>query len=243
MLCAAALLPACQRPDSGEILVAAAASLGDVLPPLLREHEAEDGLTARLALGSSGALAAQLRHGAPFDVLILAGAAPMDALESKGLILPETRRDLLGNELVLAMRARDASVLQDLAAAWRALRGRRVAIGAAGVPAGDYARAWIHRSGVEDSAVELVPLPHARAALAALQSGSCAAAFLYASDAAGRPGVRVALRAPAELAGAIRYPAAVCARSRHPEAAARLLDFLAAHPESFAAAGFVPLAP
>jgi len=46
----------------------------------------------------------QIEEGAPVDIFISADKSQMDALAEKGLILDDSRKDLLGNELVLIIR-------------------------------------------------------------------------------------------------------------------------------------------
>lgn len=231
-------LPAYAR-DS--LLVAAAASLGDALPPLLEEFQREHGVTVRAVLGGSQELAGQLRAGASFDLLLLAGDGLMDELAAAGAIDAATRRDLVANRLVLAVPA-GAPLPQptDLADALRLLHGRRVAIGAPRVPAGDYARRWLARALADSTGVELVALEHVRAVLAAVEGRSVDAGFVYATDLVGRPGLRALLAAAPADTGPILYPAAVAAHAAHPELAARLLQFLADRRPAFLEAGFLP---
>nr|WP_282452871.1 molybdate ABC transporter substrate-binding protein [Lysobacter sp. CAU 1642] len=58
---------------------------------LARAFEARSGHRVSVALGSSGALYAQVRHGAPFAVLLSADAEIPERLEVEGLAVPGTR--------------------------------------------------------------------------------------------------------------------------------------------------------
>ena len=49
--------------------------------------------------GSSGSLQKQIEHGAPIDVFISAATDKMDVLEKQGLLLENTRKNLLKNKI------------------------------------------------------------------------------------------------------------------------------------------------
>ena len=84
------------------LTVSAAASLQDALKAikLIYENERPE-IDITYNFGSSGSLQQQIEQGAPVDVFISAAIDKMDALEAKNLLLPETRRDLLKNQIIL----------------------------------------------------------------------------------------------------------------------------------------------
>src|SRR5262245_44540972 len=110
---------ACRRPEpsgsSGdsssrrEITVSAAASLKDAFGEIGKQYESRTGSKVNFNFGASGALQKQIESGAPVDVFASAGRLQMDALESKGLIEPGTRRDFARNVLVLVVPADSTS--------------------------------------------------------------------------------------------------------------------------------------
>src|SRR5690606_1936304 len=105
-------------------------------------------------------LARQIEQGAPADVFVSADLDWMDELQSKGLVDPATRSELLGNTLVLVAPAgspagspaaelelRPGTDLLPLLGA----RGR-IALGLVdSVPAGKYARASFESLGMWDA--------------------------------------------------------------------------------------------
>ena len=101
-----------------EVTISAAASLTDVLTELQPAASQEIGARVLLNFGASGALRKQIEEGAPVDVFFSAASADMDRLESKGLILRDSRRDLLSNTLVLVgdKELKNAAGLDDLRA-------------------------------------------------------------------------------------------------------------------------------
>ena len=65
------------------------------------EYTEKEGVKVSFNVGGSTAIAQQIIRGAPADAIISAGPGPMDALEERGLLMPDTRLDLLTNQLVL----------------------------------------------------------------------------------------------------------------------------------------------
>jgi molybdate transport system substrate-binding protein len=87
--------------QAAEVTVFAAASLKTALDEIAVGWQAESGNRAVLSYGGSAALAKQIMEGAPADVFISAAPEWMDAVAEAGLIVPESRVDILGNRLVL----------------------------------------------------------------------------------------------------------------------------------------------
>jgi molybdate transport system substrate-binding protein len=88
-------------PRQPEILVFAAASLTNVLGDLSADWQRASGVTVKLSFAASSVLARQIEAGGKADVFVSADQEWMDYLQSRGLIEKPTRRDLVGNRLVL----------------------------------------------------------------------------------------------------------------------------------------------
>jgi molybdate transport system substrate-binding protein len=217
--------------SAGEVRVAAAASLNDVLRAIGADYQKSSGDTVRFQFGGSNLLARQIIEGAPVDVFLSADEARMDALEKGGHIDVSTRRPLLTNTLVIVVPARDGAPLRE-ARDLRDPRIRRLALAdPAAVPAGIYARQFLEKSGLWESVNrKVVPTENVRAALAAVEAGNADAAIVYRTDAAISTRVRIAADIGIE-SPRISYPVAVMTRARNPEAARRF----AAHLETPAA--------
>jgi len=229
-----------------QITVFAAASLTDSLQEIGAAYEQRTGEQVVFNFAGSGTLARQIEAGAPADVFFSADEARMDWLESRSLVVTNSRRSCLGNMLaVVVARGEGAAVrsADDLATP----RVRRLAIGDPRlVPAGIYAKAWLEGRHLW-KAVEpkVVPTENVRAALSAVEAGNVDAAIVYRSDAFISTKVRVALVVPGEEGPAIRYPVARLKASGQPLAAQAFLDELR-RPEAqrvFARRGFIVFHP
>jgi len=88
-----------------EVTVFAAASLTDALKDVSAEWAAAGHRAPRMSFGASSTLARQIEQGAPANVFASADAKWMDYLAGKQLIAADTRKDLLGNDLVLVVPA------------------------------------------------------------------------------------------------------------------------------------------
>ena len=230
-------------PADQPIVVFAAASLKTALDEVGLAWTAKTGKRASVSYAASSALAKQIEQGAPADVFVSADIPWMDYVAGKDLIKPETRTDLLGNELVLVAPA-PASEKVDLVpgvALAAKIGDSKVATGdIASVPVGKYAKAALTSLGVW-GAVEpkIAGAENVRAALALVARGEATYGIVYGSDAKSEPRVMVVDTFPAASHPAIVYPGAVTKDATSPEAAA-YLDFLKS-PEAakiFEAQGF-----
>jgi molybdate transport system substrate-binding protein len=103
MLRAAALLLAIftGTTHAGEVQVAAAANLGTAIQKISAGFSRDTGHTAVVALGSTGRFYAQIRNGAPFEVLLAADDETPQRLEAEGLARPGSRFTYATGQLVL----------------------------------------------------------------------------------------------------------------------------------------------
>lgn len=238
-LLAAAAIAACGGPEAppqagGDrpLLVFAAASLKESMDEAAAARAAAGGPVVEVSYAASSALARQIEQGAPADVFISADLEWMDWLDGRGLIDSGSRRDLLGNDLVLVAPADgDASPL-GLGAGPEAVLARlgdgRLAMALVdSVPAGKYGREALGSLGMwEALAPRVAEGDSVRAALMLVARGEAPLGVVYASDAAAEPRVRVVATFPTGSHPEIVYPVARVAASRHAGAAA-FVDWLA----------------
>ena len=211
------------------IAVSAAASLQDVLEAIAPSfHGTYSDIAVDYNFASSGTLQQQIAQGAPADVFFSAATQQMDVLEEKGLVLPESRRNLVANRLVLIAPIHSSLEMTDLTQL-KNVTIDRFAVGEfRSVPAGQYAEQVLKNMDL------LAPLQpkfvfgnNVRNVLAAVESGDAQLGMVYATDAALSDRVKVLATAPEDSHDPIVYPIAVIATSSHPQAARSFVDFLA----------------
>jgi molybdate transport system substrate-binding protein len=86
---------------AGEVQVAAAANLGPAIQKIAAAFASDTGHRAVVALGSTGRFHAQIRNGAPFEVLLAADQETPGQLESEGLAVAGSRFTYAVGRLVL----------------------------------------------------------------------------------------------------------------------------------------------
>lgn len=77
--------------QSPELRVAAAADLTKAFTDMAKAYEQETGQNVALSFGASGLLTRQIENAAPFDVFAAANVSYIDELDTRQLLLPETR--------------------------------------------------------------------------------------------------------------------------------------------------------
>jgi molybdate transport system substrate-binding protein len=232
------------RAQAQELTVFAAASLTDAMTDVLVKWASAGHLPLRLYFGSSSTLAHQIELGASANLFASADTKWMDYLADHKLIVPETRKVLLGNDLILIMpRDKARRVIIKPGFDLLALLGPngRLATGdPAHVPVGLYARQALTTLGLWDRvAPRLAQAENARSAVAMVEHGEAPAGIVYETDAAASKAVAIAGIFPADTHDAISYPFAVVKTGDAPQAYA-LMIYLGS-PEAlaiFAAHGF-----
>ena len=225
---------------AAEVTVFAAASLTDALKEIAAGYEKTTGDKVIFNFAASNTLSQQIQAGAPADLFFSADEAKMDVLQTAGLIEKATRKDLLGNTLVVITPENGVKITEP--ADLKKADVRHLSIGdPKAVPAGVYAKAWLEKVNLwEALQSKIVPAENVRAALAVVESGNAEAGIVYKTDAAISKKVSIALDIPAADGPKILYPAAVVSDSRNKEAAGKFLTYLAGKPadETFAKFGF-----
>jgi molybdate transport system substrate-binding protein len=213
-----------------ELTVFAAASLTDAMKDISTQWVQAGHQPLRMSFGSSSTLARQIEAGAPANLFASADENWMDYLAQKNLIAADTRKDLLGNDLVLVVPA-DKPLHVTLGPGFNLLAllgpSGRLAVGdPAHVPVGIYAEQALKKLGWWDSvAPRLAPTADVRAGLLLVERGDAPAGIVYATDAAASKAVMVAGTFPPDSHDPVAYPFAAVKAGDTPEARA-LLTFL-----------------
>jgi molybdate transport system substrate-binding protein len=221
--------------QGAEVNVSAAASLKDALNDIIQLYKkANSGDTIVPNYGSSGALLKQIENGAPADVFISADQQRMDTLEKKKLLVADTRKDLLGNSIVLITAKSSKSGVksfQDLAT--DKIGSQQLAIGEPkSVPVGTYAMEIFEFLKIKDAVKpKLVFAADVRAVLAYVARNETEVGIVYRTDALIMPEkITVIAEAPAKSHTPIIYPAAITVTGTNPKGGKAFLDFLFSKP-------------
>lgn len=215
-----------QAKEPVNLTVSAAASLTDAAGELKALYESKNtGTTITMNLASSGTLQKQIEEGAPADLFISAGKSQMDALSQKGLIIEESRKDLLGNELVLIAGKEskltgfdgltDASI-------------EKISIGTPEtVPAGKYAQEALTSLKLWDPLQsKIVQAKDVRQVLTYVETGNVDAGLVYRTDAIAGKDIKVITAAPEGSYKPIVYPMALIKSTKHQKETEAFVSFL-----------------
>ncbi len=220
-----------QAHPSNQLIVSAAASLKNVMEeiePLYQKKHPETEIIYNFA--SSGSLQLQIEQGAPVDVFISAAVTKMDALEKKDLLLRETRRDLLKNQIVLVAPKSNKNNSLKLDS-FDDLTTNKITMIALGephsVPAGQYAQQVLNSFEIADQVnSQAVYAKDVRQVLNYVMTGNVDAGIVYRTDAQVSDNVQIVATAPETSHSPVIYPIAVLKDSDRPEVAIELIEFL-----------------
>jgi molybdate transport system substrate-binding protein len=207
------LVPAGQAAGQRELTVFAASSLTNVLDEIGKAYTAETKAPVRFSYAASSALARQIESGAPADVFFSADQEWMNYLQTRNLIAPATRFNVVSNTLVLVAPS-DSTLKLKIApgfalAAALGENGRLATGDPASVPVGRYAKAALQQLGVWASVESrFVPADNVRTALNFVSRGEVPLGIVYATDAKSETKVRVVDIFPESSHEPITYPAA-----------------------------------
>ncbi len=216
------------------LTVFAAASLTDAMKEIAALWVKAGHEAPRLSFGASSTLATQIEQGAPVNVFASADEKWMDDLARHDLIAPGSRRDLLGNDLVLVVPA-DRPIHVDIAPGFDlgAILGPdgRLATGdPAHVPVGIYAEQALRNLGLwEKIGPRIAAAADVRSALLLVERGEAPAGIVYGTDAAVSKSVTVAGVFPETSHDPVTYPIAVVKTGDTQDARA-FLAFLSSQP-------------
>jgi molybdate transport system substrate-binding protein len=197
-----------------ELTVFAAASLTDAMKDVSAQWAQTGHPPLRLSFGSSSTLARQIEQAAPANLFASADLKWMDFLIDKKLVVTETRKNLLSNDLVLVVAA-DKPKHVTISPGFDLLgllgpNGRIATGDPKHVPIGIYAEQALRKLGLWESVEpRLARTDDVRQALLLVERGEAPAGIVYATDAAASKGVMIAGIFPANSHDPVTYPFAV----------------------------------
>jgi molybdate transport system substrate-binding protein len=209
-----------------EILVAAAASLTDVLNEIGAVYRSKSKNSVNFTFGPSGTLARQIEEGAPADLFFSADLLQMDNLDKTGRLEPGTRRNLLSNQLVIIVPVDSKLAISSPKDLLKADIKRIALAEPTSVPVGVYSSKYLTDEGLWDEVKsKVVPVQDVRATLASVESGNVEAGFVYKTDAATSKKVKVVYEVPIDKGPKITYPVAIVKESKKKAAAQDFMNF------------------
>ncbi|MFI7315657.1 molybdate ABC transporter substrate-binding protein [Streptomyces venezuelae] len=201
------------------LTVLAASSLTDVFATAEKAYEKEHpGTSITVSAAGSQELAAQVKQGAPADVLVTADTKTMDGLEG------ETGEPtvIAKNRLVIATREGNPEGVKGIKDLGRS--GLKVVLADDTVPVGRYSKQVLDKQGVDVRPVSKEA--NVRSVLSKVELGEADAGIVYKTDAATAPGKVDAVEIPDAQNAVASYPAATLKGSKNGEAAAAFVKWL-----------------
>lgn len=225
------LLISCTPRQTNSLTVSAAASLKNVLEEVKQEYsKTQPNVKITYNFGASGALQQQIEQGADVDIFISAAAKQMDALASKNLLLADTRKNLLGNQIVLIVprNAKDIDGFADL----KSDRIAKIALGEPNsVPAGKYAQeVFSYLNILEAIESKFIYAKDVRQVLSYVETENVDAGIVYITDARQSNLIKVMAIAPKKSHSPIVYPVAIIQGSKNITLARSFESFLLSKP-------------
>lgn len=210
------------------LTVSAASSLKDAMEEIKNVYAQENSkVKITYNFGASGALQQQIEQGAPADLFISAAAKNMDDLKNKGLIIEDTKKDLLLNEVVLVVPKNSSGInsFNDL----ESDKIKKLALGEPdSVPAGKYGQEILTKLGIwEKCKGKAVYAKDVRQVLNYVETESAEAGIVYQTDAKVSDQVKIVAAAPSGSHTPVVYPLAVVKSSKNVSAAKEFANFLA----------------
>ena len=215
--------------QAADVNVFAAASMKNAIDEIGAAWKAKSGHAVIATYAASGALAKQIEAAAPADVFISADEAWMDELATKNQIKSDSRKDIVGNTLVI-IAAKDSKLIVDLGEkpnlAEQLGKEKLAMADVKAVPAGKYGKAALESLKLWEAISPQVAMQeNVRAALSLVALGEAKFGIVYGSDASVEPKVEVTATFPEASHPPILYPAAVVATSTNADAQG-FVDFL-----------------
>ena len=209
-----------------DLIVSAAGSLTKILPQVSAGFEStHPGVTVQYNFGASGNLLQQIAAGAPADVFFSASVPYMTRGEDKGWIKRGSSRNIVGNQVVVAVPATSTRKIDNLQSLLQP-GVKRIAFGNSAMPNARYSESALKAAGLwKQLQPKFVFCATVVQAVNYVAQNDVDAGFIFATDAvtAGKK-VRVAFVVPVKEP--IVYPAGVVAKAPHPKLAEEFIQYL-----------------
>lgn len=209
------------------LTVSAAASLKDSMNEIKQLYTKEHpNIAITYNFGASGTLQQQIEQGAPADIFMSAATKQMDELKSKNLLVNDTVKNLLQNDVVLIVPKDSSNIktFDDLATD----KAQKIALGEPkSVPVGQYSQEILTNLKLMDKVQpKAIYGKDVKEVLTWVETGNVDAGIVYKTDALVSKKVNIVATAPETSHKTVIYPAAVVKASKNPTQAKDFLKFL-----------------
>ncbi|MGL5327802.1 MAG: molybdate ABC transporter substrate-binding protein [Peptostreptococcaceae bacterium] len=209
-----------------ELNISAASSLKEVMVVIEEKYnKVSKDIELVINYGGSGSLQKQIEQGAPCDVFISAGKSQMEELSKKGILLEDTYKDLLKNNLVLISKKNsDIDNIEDLASN----SVKHIGVGEfKSVPAGKYTEEVLKNTNLYNEINDkLVFAKDVKEVLTWTKTGNTEAGFVYYSDTINNNEIKIIEKISPKLHSDIIYPISVIKDSKNKDEAIKFEEFL-----------------
>ncbi len=209
-------------PEQTEIQLFIAASLNTVMTDLIRQYQEDHPETAfAVNADSSGTLLTQIEEGYECDIFFSAAQKQMDQLEEAGLMVEDTRANVVNNQVVVVTLKDSGTAVTGLENLQEA---ESIALAGGSVPVGRYTRVALMNLGILEETeepdqittreisealggVEISEQSNVSKVLLAVAEGSCQVGTTYYSDTYGyEEELEILETVDYELTGDVIYP-------------------------------------
>lgn len=211
------------------LTISAAASLTEAMGEIKTLYNNEKpNVTINYNFGSSGTLQQQIEQGADVDLFFSAATKQMNALQKKGLLIDNTKVNLLGNSVVLIAKSDSTLGINNFKDLENS-KIKKIALGEPKtVPVGQYSEEILTSLKILDKVkAKVVYGKDVKEVLSWVESGDADAGIVYGTDAKTSKKVKVIASAGKELYKTpVVYPVAVIKASKNVDDTKEFLKFL-----------------
>lgn len=211
------------------LTISAAASLTAAMGEIKTLYAKEkSNVTINYNFGASGALEQQIEQGASADLFFSAATKQMDILQKKGLIIDDTKVDLLGNTVVLVVKSDSTLAISDFKNLGNT-EIKKIALGEPKtVPVGQYSEEILKSLNKLDKIkARVVYGKDVKEVLTWVETGNVDAGIVYGTDAKSSKKVKVVAEAGKDLYKTpVVYPVAVIKANKNVDDTKAFLKFL-----------------
>ena len=198
-----------------------------MLTELANNYKQETSTEIIFSFASSGALQAQIEASAPADIFFSAAQKQMNALEEKGLIDSETRKDLLENKVVLISPKNSNLNIKSFTDITNS-NVKKLGLGEPkSVPVGQYSEEILSNLSILDIAKEkAVYGSDVRNVLDWVETAEVDCGIVYATDAKIAKNINIIAEAPEGTHKKVIYPISIIKSSQNKEEAKKFIEYI-----------------